>query len=186
MDCPVGAAAPGVRTLTGLPPPLLSETGRRALMLISDDAGLGVRLGGAAEYAGLALQQINDAANALRLAAQCQPAIVCLDLDLRLPGRLAVWEAAEGLLRDEAGPPLVFLSGRTGHFDLGAAIRLGAVVDKSAHPARLAEQVKRMLAEPEARREDRKARQRLLVRWLRPYDWSIPVEPSHRHWGINE
>ena len=153
------------------------------LMLVSTDAGLSVRLDRMAERAGLALLQVNDSADVLRLAARHCPAVVCLDLDLP---ELAVWEAAEGLLQDEAGPGLVLLSGRTNHFDLGAAIGMGAVVDKSAGPVRLFEQVDRILAEPEAERIERKARQRRLVRWLRPYDWAAPVEPTHRHWGINE
>lgn len=183
VDCPVCMVSPGITTAAGLLPLLTPDTGRKALMLVSDDAGLGVRLGSLSDRAGLALLQINDSANALQLAAQHRPAVVCLDLDLP---ELAVWEAAEGLLQDEASPSLILLSGRTDHFDLGAAIRAGAIVDKSASPAQLFERVDGILAEPEARRADRKARQRLLVRWLRPYDWAAPVEPTHRHWGINE
>jgi CheY-like chemotaxis protein len=186
VDCPICLVSPGLTTAANLLPPLPPlppATGRKALMLVSADAGLGVRLDSLADRAGLALLQINDSANALQLAAQHHPAVVCLDLDLP---ELAVWEAAERLLQDDAGPVLVLLSGRTDHFDLGAAIRAGAIVDKSASSAQLFERVDGMLAEPEAQRADRKTRQRRLVRWLRPYDWAAPVEPTQRHWGINE
>jgi CheY-like chemotaxis protein len=182
VACPVCLVSPGLTPAAGLLPPLPPDTGRQALMLVSADAGLGVCLNNLADRVGLALLQINDSGNTLQVVAQHRPAVVCLDLDLP---ELAVWEAAEGLLRDEAIPALVLLSGRADHFDLGAAIRAGAIVDKSASPAQLFERVDGMLAEPEARRADRKARQRRLVRWLRPYE-AAPVEPIQRHWGINE
>jgi ActR/RegA family two-component response regulator len=162
---------------------LLPEADCKALLLVSDDAGLGVRLGNAADLAGLAFMQINDVANALRLAVRGRPAVVFVDLDLPA---LAGWEAAEQFLEDERCSSLVLLTGRADHFGLNAAIHTGAIVGKSACPASLRERVDGVLAEPETERVDRRARQRLLIRWLRPYGWEIPAAPDNRHWGINE
>ena len=156
---------------------------RGALLLMSDDAGLGVRLGHAMDFVGMAFTQVNDPAGAFRLADQDRPAGVLLDLDLPA---MAGWDAAERFLEDENGPSLVFLTGRTDHFTLGAAIQAGGIMDKSASPARLLESVDRVLMEAGPERVDRRTRQRLLVRWLRPYEWTVPVAPDNRHWGINE
>jgi len=164
-------------------PATTAEAERLALMLVSADAGLGVRLSCTADLAGLAFLQINDSANALRQAAQDRLAVVFVDLDLP---ELGVWETTEGLLRDDSGPALVLLSGRSNHVEMGAAIQAGAVIEKSAGPAQLLERVDRILAESAAKRVEQKTRQRMLVRWLRPYHWPAPVEPTARHWGINE
>jgi CheY-like chemotaxis protein len=169
-------ATPGTR------PQLITKAERKSLMLVSDDSGLGVRLGNAADFTGLAFMQVNDSANVLRLVAQDHPAAVFLDLDLPA---LAGWEAAEQFLQDERTPSLVLLTGRTGNFGLNVAIQAGMIVDKSAGTAQLLEKVGEVLAEPDADRGGRKTRQQLLVRWLRPYIWPVPVTPTS-HWGINE
>lgn len=174
----------GTTVATGaLPQPIITKTRRKALLLVSDDAGLGARLIGAAELGGLAFQQINHPANALRLAGQDCPAVVFLDLDLPA---LAGWVVAEEFLRNKMCPSLILLTGRTGHFDLGAAVRAGAVVDKSASSDHLLEKVSWVLAEVDSDRVDRKARQRLLLRWLRPYDWPVPDSPANRFRRFNE
>ncbi len=177
--CLVSAGARAVAELSQLP----TEKDRGALLLVSDDAGLGVRLGNMMSLAGLAFKQVNDSAAVLRLADRDRLAVVLLDLDLPA---VASWDAAERLLEDGSGPSLIFLTGRTDHFSLGAAIQAGAIMDKSASPARLLESVDRVLMEAVPARADRRTRQRLLVRWLRPYEWTVPVAPGNRHWGINE
>ncbi len=182
VNCPICLVSAGVQAGAGLPL-LATEKDRRALLLVSDDAGLGVRLGDTADFAGLAFMQINDATNALRLADQDCPAVVLLDLDLPAS---AGWEAAERILDNEKCPSLLLLTGRTSHFGLGAAIDAGAVVSKTASPARLLTEVDEVLMQSDAERVDRRTRQRLLVRWLRPYDWTVRVTPVNRHWGINE
>jgi CheY-like chemotaxis protein len=166
-----------------LPQPFIAKTKRKALLLVSDDASLGQRLISTAEMGGLVFTQSNDPANALRLAGQDCPAAVFLDLDLPA---LAGWEAAEEFLQNGTYPSLILLTGRTGHLDLSAAVRAGAVVSKSASPGQLLEKANRVLAETHSDRLDQKARQLLLLRWLRPYDWPMPEAPENRFWGINE
>jgi DNA-binding response OmpR family regulator len=182
VNCPICLVSPGAPAVPGHPP-LPAVEGRSTLLLVSDDAGLGVRLSNTANLAGLAYMQINDPANAIRLAVPDCPSVVFLDLDLPA---LAGWEVVERFLEDERWPSLVLLTGRTHDFGLGAAIHAGTIVDKSASLARLLKTVDGILTEAAAEREDRRARQRLLVRRLRPCDWTVPVTSGNRHWGINE
>jgi DNA-binding response OmpR family regulator len=156
---------------------------RRTVLLVSNDAGVGERLGSAADRADLAFWQTTDSANAHRLAVQNHPAVVFLDLDFPA---LSGWDAAERFLENERCPPLILLSGRTSRLDMEAAICGGTITDKSASPDQLLEKVNGALTEPDAERVNRHARQRLLISWLRPFHWTIPVTPAVRHWGINE
>jgi ActR/RegA family two-component response regulator len=167
----------------GTRPPFITETKKKTLLLVSDDASLGSRLIGAAELAGFAFLQITDPANAIGLAGEDRLAVVFLDLDLPAP---AGWETAEEFLRHETCPPLVLLAGYSDHFDLNAAIYAGAVVDKSVNPAHLLERAGWVLTEVNSARVDRKARQLRLLRWMKPFDWTGPDLPKHRFWGINE
>lgn len=183
MNCPVALAPPGKTVRAGWPPSQAPEAKREALLLISNDSRLTERLGSAADLAGLDFRQTNNPPDALRWIAEYRPAVVCLDLDLP---ESAAWEAAEKLLQDKACQTLILFSSRTDRFDLGAAIRAGAVVDKAANPAQLLERVDGILSEAEIERADRRARQRMLVRWLRPYQWSGASETTFRDWGINE
>ena len=164
------------------PKPGLAAAGK-TLLLVSADTGMGMRLGDTASRAALVFRQTGDSANAHRLAIQNHPVVVFLDLDLPA---MSGWDAAERFLENERCPPLILLAGRTGRFDLETAIDTGVITDKSASPAELLEKVSGVLVEPEGARENRLARQRLLVSWLRPYPWTIPVTQAVRHWGINE
>ena len=164
-------------------PWLLTVRSKKTLLLVSDDARLGVRASETADLAELAFQQIDNTANALRLAAQDHPAVVLLDLDLPAS---AAWEATERFLEEENSPPLVLMTGRTGHFELGMAVCAGMILDKSIGPNQLLEQVHGLLTKSDMDQERDRACQRLLVRWLRPCEWTVPVSPDYRHWGINE
>jgi CheY-like chemotaxis protein len=181
--CPICLVSTGNPALSGRSQLLPTETDQKSLLLVSSDVFLGVRLGSTADFAGMAFLQINDSANAIRLAAQERPAVVFLDLDLPA---LAGWEATEQFLAEEKCPPLILLTGRTGQFDLDTAIHAGAIMDKSSGLSRLLEMVNGVLGQPDAERVDRQARQRLLVRWLRPYRWAASDKPSVGNWGINE
>jgi len=184
VNVPVGAWTAGTATAakTG-PQPRETETRAKTLLLVSDDAGLGIRLLRTADLAGLAFVQVIDADVAFWLVSQESPAVVFLDLDM--PG-MAGWEIAEGLLDNESCPSLILLTSCTSHMDLNTAIDAGAIADKSAAPEQLLPKADWVLAEADSERTDRKARQRLLIRWLKPYAASVPVVQGYRHWGINE
>jgi CheY-like chemotaxis protein len=181
---PVCAIAINASTaLDPIPAAVEIKINRKSLLLVSDDTDLGKRLMSAARHAGLAFTQIDNPFTALLWSRQHLPAVVYLDLDLPVQ---AGWLAAEEFLRSETCPSLILLTSRTGHFDLDAALEAGAVVSKSASLLQLLERTAWILAEADADRVDRKARQRLLLRWLKPYDWPVPDPPVNRFWGINE
>jgi len=181
---PICAVAGGTVAAIDQPlTPSAAGAGRKRLLLVSDDAGLGVRLINAADLAGLAFMQASDPANALFWAGQECPAVVFLDLDLPLS---AGWEAAEEFLRDGSRPSPILLTGRTNHFDLNSAVHAGAIVHKSASTAELLDKVSWILAQSDTERVDRKARQRHLLRWLKPCSWPVPDVSRNRFWGINE
>ncbi|HTY89436.1 MAG TPA: hypothetical protein VMB80_18445 [Candidatus Acidoferrum sp.] len=182
-NCAVSLAPAGTAVGVNRLPRLRPEPARPALLLVSEDGELAARLGRAVSLAGLDFRKTSNPSLACRLAVRHRPAVVGLDLDLP---ESAIWETAGELLEGTACRGLILLSGRTDHFDLGAAIRAGAVLDKSGGPARFLEELQGILAAPEGQQVDRKARQRLLVRWLQPHQWPVVMEATPRNWGINE
>ncbi len=177
------AAFENAAAIPDVPPSVRTRTQRKTLLLISDDTGLGISLGNAADLADLAFEQAKDPFAAIRLTETEHPAVVFVDLDM--PG-LDGWRAAEHFLFEENGPPMVLLTGRTGNFDLGTAIRAGMVVDKSSRPGELLGKLSRLLARNEVEQGDCRTGQRLMIRWLRPYEWTFPGTPAIRNWGIND
>ncbi len=129
------------------------------------------------------LVQVDGVTDALRKMRAGQSAAVLLDLDL--PSR-AAWEAADSLLQEPNCPPLILLTARSDQFDMSTAIRAGTLVDKTTDPSRVLEAVGQTLAGPSSAQVERNAIQRVMIRWLRPSSWSVPVTPAHRFWGINE
>ena len=176
-------APAGIIAMPDLPLLLKTRESQKTLLLVSEDAGLGISLAHTASHVGLAFHRVLNSTQALRLMTGHSPAIVFVDLDLP---ELEGWRAAERFLNDKNGPPLVLLTGRATHFDLDLAISAEMVLDKSVHPSELTGKVNRLLAKLETEQEYRRAGQRLLIRWLRPYDWNEPVNLCNRHWGINE
>ena len=153
------------------------------ILLISDDAVEAENLRRAAEQTGRSVVRAADLGEALRTARMIQPVAVVLDLDLPSQG---AWEIADGLLEEAGCPPLILLTGRRDQFDVSTAIRAGSLVDKSASLAKVLEAVDQALALPDANRGERNAIQRIMIQWLRPCAWSVPVTPAYRHWGLNE
>ena len=120
---------------------------------------------------------------ALRAVRSAHLAVVLLDLDLPSQG---AWEIADGLLQEPACLPLILLTGRRDQFDVSTAIRAGSLVDKSASLAKLLEMVDQALALPDCNRGERNAIQRIMIQWLRPCAWAVPVTPAQLFWRINE
>jgi DNA-binding response OmpR family regulator len=156
---------------------------KRELLLVSDDASLGENLKCAAARTGRAVVRVGGVADALQQMRAGQPAAVLLDLDL---DALAAWKIADSLLQEERCPPLILLTAHGDQFDVSTAIRAGSLVDKSAGPSHLLETVEQTLAAPCSAQAERNAIQRIVIQWLRPCSWSVPVTPAYRFWGINE
>jgi DNA-binding response OmpR family regulator len=127
--------------------------------------------------------RVDGAADVSRIVYAVRPAVVLLDLDL--PAE-AAWEKADSLLQEQRCPPVILLTARKEQIDLRTAIQAGSLVDKSGEPTHLLDVVDRTLAMTDSSQPERNAIQRAIVRWLRPCNWSVPVTPAYRFWGINE
>ena len=160
-----------------------SAAAKPAILFVSDDAALAEKLRGATEGRERLVVLASGLAQALEAVRSVQLAAVLLDLDLPSQG---AWEIADDLLQEAGCPPLILLTGRRDQFDVSTAIRAGSLVDKSASLAKLLEAVDEALALPDANRGERNAIQRVMIRWLRPCAWSVPVTPAYRYWGLNE
>jgi len=163
--------------------PRTPSTEKNGILLVSNDAKLGAALKCAARQTGRTVVQVDGVAEALLAMRRGQSGTVLLDLDL--PSQ-AAWGAADFLLQEESCPPLILLTAHSDQFDISAAIRAGSLVDKSEGPGRLLEAVDQTLAGPCSAQAERNAIQRVMIQWLKPCGWSVPVTPAHRFWRINE
>jgi len=169
-----------VRKDGGRPAPPVSN---RTLLLVSDDTQLDQNLRPLANARGRMVVRVNTAAAVVPILLVVRPAIVLLDLDLP---RQAGWEAADALLQEPSCPPMLLLTARSEQFDARTAFRAGSLVNKTEEPAHLLELVEETLAMPKATQAECNAIQRVLIRWLKPCGWPVPVTPAYRFWGINE
>jgi DNA-binding response OmpR family regulator len=153
------------------------------LLLISDDAKLGKSLRDTAEQMGLLLVQSAAVSAAPWQLRALRPGTVLLDLDL--PGETA-WDTADRLLEVESCPPLILVTTRIDQFDARMAFRAGTMIDKSAGPVRLLRLAAQASVGSEFGQVERNSIQRIVIRWLQPSGWSVPVTPAYRFWGLNE
>jgi len=167
----------------GSPGTRSSDPEKRTILLISNDTRLGQELRCVANAVGRMVVRVDGAADVSRIVYAVRPAVVLLDLDL--PAE-AAWEKADSLLQEQRCPPVILLTARKEQFDVRTAIQAGSLVDKSAEPAHLLDIVDRTLAMTDSSQTELNAIQRVIVRWLRPCSWSVPVTPAYRFWGINE
>jgi DNA-binding response OmpR family regulator len=156
---------------------------RPALLAVSNDTALCARLRRASGGEGRSVVEAGDLVEALQAVRSVGLAAVLLDLDMPSQG---AWQIADGLLREEACPPVILLTGRREQFDMSTAIRAGTLIDKTAECERLMEAVEQAVALPESNRAERNAIQWIMIQWLRPCEWSVPITPAGRDWGLNE
>ena len=168
------------RGCSGLQPPQAEEA---AILLVSDDAELGESLRRAAGRMRRLVVRVDKTADALQRVRSGRPAVVLLDLDL--PSQ-AAWEVADRLLEEQNCPPLILLTAHSDQFNVSTAVRAGSLLDKTTGPGQLLEAVDKSLAAPCSAQAERNAIQRVVIRWLKPCGWSVPVTPIYRFWGINE
>ena len=154
-----------------------------AILLVSEDPELSRRLRNLAGLIGFDLLQPRSLTETTRALVRHSCAAVLLDLDST---GLPVWDVAERVLLDETAPPLILLTARKHDRELNAAVQAGVVAEKPAKTAQVAEMVGRILLEPGSAEPEKRARQKVLIRWLKPCSWSVPVGPAYRWWGINE
>jgi len=160
-----------------------SAAEQKRLLLFSDDELFSQDLLTAASAVGRKLTRNCAAADVLRTLRLLKPAAVLLDLDS--PAE-AAWNVADSLLQDANSPPLLLVTSRTDHVDFKTAVQAGSLIDKRERPARLLELANAALESSASERRERNAMQRLVIRWLKPCNWSPQVIPLRRFWGINE
>jgi DNA-binding response OmpR family regulator len=180
LPSPVGALRLLPRDSFDAAPPAAAQ---KCILLFSDDDSFSQDLLTAASEAGRILARKRAAADLPRTLRRLNPAAVLVDLDSPVE---AAWDAADSLLRDAGSPPLLLVTSRTDHVDFKTAIQAGSLIDKRERPARLLELANAALELSAYELRERKAMQRLVVRWLKPCNWSPQVIPLRRFWGINE
>jgi len=161
--------------------PQINRRNTNLLLLISDDVTWGNDLRDTAAQMGLLFVHSTAASVVVWQLRALRPGAVLLDLDV--PSE-AAWKTADRLLELESCPPLILVTARTNQFDPGIAARAGTFVDKSAGPScllRLAAQV----SAQSGFEGKQNSIQRILIRWLRPCGWSVPVTPAYRFWAPN-
>jgi DNA-binding response OmpR family regulator len=152
------------------------------ILLVSDDAAFSDSVRRAANRMGFALVLARNIAEASHRQI-VPPRLVLLDLDSALHDG---WEFVERSLEDESSPPIILFTARAHETGFSAAIRSGAVLEKSTEPAHVQHAVNRILTAPALALSDHRNRQKVLIRWLKPISWPVPVRPAQRWWGLNE
>jgi CheY-like chemotaxis protein len=156
---------------------------RGLLLLLSEDEVLCWSLLVAASNTARRLVRGHPTADVQLTLRIVRPDLVLLDLDL--PDE-AAWDAADALLQDGDCPPVLLLTSRGEQSQFDSAIQAGCLTEKSANPTKVMELVELRLRSIRTDWQEQKAIQRLMIRWLKPCSWSVPVAPQNRYWGINE
>lgn len=149
--------------------------------VLSHDESFWRKLSIAARKSGRVLLR-ESAAGFLELQ-KLNAATVIIDLDEPMGGP---WETADNLLQEPECPPLLLLTSRKYQDEFDTAIQAGSLVDKTKSPDHLLTIAESALVAPADLQRERKAMQRIVVRWLKPCSWNPPIVPQMRHWGINE
>ena len=172
----------GIKVIARPERPIPSNLAKtRPVLLVSEDVALGNALCLAA--AGNALTVMRTLSFREEEANQVRPAAILLDLDLSSE---AGWEAAEWYLSRETEAPVLMLTARADQHELGAAVRVGIVYEKSIGAARLLRVLELALQESRPQTQARMALQQAWLRRAKPYRWRCSALIDHRHWGINE
>lgn len=161
--------------------PALPE--RRPLLLLSEDELFCWNLLTIASRVGRKLVRGHPSANGPQIVRIVKPDAVLLDLDLPEEG---AWLAADSLLELQDCPPLILLTSQENQSDFDTAIQARCLIEKTVSPTDLLEIIEQRLGSTRAARQEQKAIQRLVIRWLKPCSWSPQLVPINRFWGINE
>ncbi len=158
-------------------------TRARTILLVSHDAALADGLYLVAAQNALSVVQTPSLQAAMEEVDRVQPTGILLDLELSSD---AGWQTAEWFLGQGTIVPVLMITGRADHYEVGAAIRAGVVFEKSIGSARLLDAAVAMLGETAQESEGRTARQQVWLRRAKPYRWEAGAAPGYRQWGINE
>ena len=155
----------------------------RTILLISNDKRLHEDLRSVANEAGLMVVKLDRSLGTIEVLQAVRPSAVLLDLDL--PDEVA-WKTADILLNEPDCPPVILLSGRTGHLAMQSGIRAGLLVRKGDSPDRLLKIIEEAADMPGQQQAQANGLRRELIRWLRPTVLEQDSGYHYRFWGINE
>lgn len=106
-------------------------------------------------------------------------------VDLDLPGDEG-WNAAEWLLGRTPTVRLLLLTSRADQHESAEGRLSETVFEKALGATRLIQKTMLLLNEASDQIDRRITRQRVWIRWARPYRWQDTAPMNYRHWGINE
>lgn len=110
--------------------------------------------------------------------------LVVLDLDYR--GKDA-WNLVEWLVENHPLIPIVFLLGARGGAECALIATVSVTLEKPVPAAQLMNAVHRLLDEPPSERLNDNFRQRMALRYSRPFVWPAATAPAcSSGWGIND
>lgn len=155
----------------------VATMGKRPLLLLSEDEVLCWNLLMAASHAGRKLIRGHPAANGPQTLRIVNPDAVLLDLDLP---EEATWITADALLQDKECPPLILLTSNANQSDFDTAIQAGLLIQKGIEPGELLRLVEQKLKSTREAKREQNAIQRIVIRWLKPCGWSVPLTPLGR------
>lgn len=169
----------------GLGPRLAAQSVRRGtLLIISTDDTLTADVRQAITDEELFSVVIAESARAVAEQAN-HAALAAGWVDLDLPGD-AGWNAAEWLLGRTPTVRLLLLTSRGDQLESAEGILSETVFEKALGATRLIQKTMLLLNEASDQIDRRITRQRVWLRWARPYRWPDTAPMNYRHWGINE
>ena len=176
-------AATNTHAIEIIPQAERSEVTKRVILLVSDDPKLenGLRCGARAR--GHIVIRAASLTDALRTGRAACSHVALLDLDMDSE---KAWDIADCLLQTPKCPPVVLMTGRSREFEMRMAVNTGVILDKTSEPGRILDKVDKILEASSSANTERNGIQRVIVRWLRPVHWPVPIISSCRGWGINE
>jgi len=127
---------------------------KNTVLIIDDERNVRESLGKVFRNAGYETLLAANGAEAAELHAQHRPDVVLLDLNM--PVRNG-WETFEQISTLHPLTPVIIITGRPGQFELAAAARVGALMEKPLDPELLLETTRRLVDEPLSARLSRLA-----------------------------
>ena len=171
-------AAPQRNYAAAAPP----EKGK-TILLVSRDPELVVNMRLFLDGEAVGIRRATGLTETLDCLKALAPVLILLDLDLP---EEASWEIADRVLSEESCPELLLLTERAHQFDVGVAVRAGCVLDKRAAPVEILNRISKVLTQPSSSQRERNGIQRILIQWLKPCNWTVPIASSNPFWRINE
>lgn len=149
---------------------------KNSVLIVDDEASVREALAKTLARAGYATLFAANGDEAVALFHQHRPDLVLLDLNM--PVRNG-WDAFEQISTMHPLTPVVIITGRPGQFELAAAARVGALMEKPLDAELLLQVVQRLIEEPLSARLSRLSFQRPHTSFVgSEHSREMPSEPA--------